>query len=130
MKRLSIGTAIVAVLALSSVALAAGPSGTYKRNVRTKALNGVLNGTWTVTLYRGRYTVTDKGAIVLQGQYSIHGNRITIGGGSGQAFCKVTGIYSFKLSGGKLSFGRVNDPTKKCQARVDVLTNGPFTKVG
>lgn len=130
MKKLTAGAAMVAALALSSVALAAQPSGTFKRKVHTSALQGALNGTWTVNLYRGQYTVTDNGAIVLQGRYSIKGSQITVGGGGKQAFCQVTGVYSYKLSGNRLTFKKVNDPTKKCTGRVDVLTNGPFTRVG
>lgn len=130
MKKLSVGAAVAAALALSSVALAAQPSGTFKRKVHTSALEGAVNGTWTVNLYRGQYTVTDNGAIVLQGRYSIKGNLITVGSGGKQAFCQVSGVYSYKLSGNKLTFKRVNDPTKKCAGRVAVLTNGPFTRVG
>jgi hypothetical protein len=130
MKKRALGIALAGALTLSSLALAATPSGTYKAKVRSRAYNGALDGTWTVTLYKGKYTVTDNGTVVLQGKYSISGTRITIGGGGHKAFCQVTGVYTFKLSGNKLSFGKVSDRTAKCAGRRIVLTSGAFTKVG
>ena len=130
MKKRALGIAVVGMLALSSVALAATPSGTYKAKVHSSAFNGALDGTWTVTLYHGKYTVTDNGTVVLQGKYSISGTRITIGGGGHKAFGQVTGVYTYRLSGSKLSFSKVSDPTTKCAGRRIVLTSGAFTKVG
>jgi hypothetical protein len=129
MKKLALVAAVAAALAFSTAAMAAGLGGTYKAKVHTNAFSGSLNAEWTISLNGGKYKVAEDGSVVLNGKYSVSGNRITIGGGGSGDFCRVKGIYSFKLSGKKLTFSKVSDSTKACRGRVDVLTNGPFTKV-
>jgi hypothetical protein len=129
MKKLVLAAAMVATLALCSVAAAASLSGTFKRKIsHVTAFSGALNGTWTISLSGGKYKVAENGAVLLNGKYSVSGNKITIGGGGSGDFCRVKGLYSFTLSGSDLYFKRIKDQTKACRGRVDVLTNGAFVK--
>ena len=130
MKRFAIAGSVIAALGLCSVALAASTlSGTYKTKIHSTALGGALNGTWTIKFKNGSYTVTDKGAVVVQGKDKIKGTKITFNGkSSGPDACnKGSGTYKFKLKGSKLTFTTVgSDP---CVGRATILT-GKFTKVG
>ena len=128
MKRLVLAIAVVAALALCSVAAAASLSGTFKAYVHNRAFSGALVGTWTITLSGGNYKVAEGGSVLLSGRYSVSGNKIVIGGGGAGDFCRVKGTYSFRLSANKLSFTKISDNTKACRGRVDVLTSGPFTR--
>jgi hypothetical protein len=129
MKKLVLAIAMVATLALCSVAAAASLTGTFKRDIsHVSAFSGALNGTWTISLNGGKYKVSEGGTVLLSGKYSISGNKITIGGGGSGDFCRVKGLYSFSLSANKLYFKRINDQTKACRGRVDVLTNGPVVR--
>ncbi|HWF72441.1 MAG TPA: lipocalin family protein [Solirubrobacteraceae bacterium] len=130
MKRLVIGVAFAAALALCSVALAGGGlSGTYKTKVHTSALQGALNGTWTIAFKSGAYTVTDNGAAVIHGKYAVKGDKITLTDKSGKDACPAPGTYKFTLTGKKLRFARVSDSNPACIGRVTVL-GGKFTKIG
>jgi hypothetical protein len=111
------------------VAIAAGTlSGTYKEKLHTSALGGQLNGTWTIKFKSGGYTVTDNSKVVLHGNYSITGNKITLKDNSGPDKCSGTGVYNFKLKGKTLTFTKVSD-TASCVGRATVLS-GKFTKIG
>ena len=128
MKRLAIAAAIVAGLALSSAAVAAGTlSGTYKTKVHTTALGGQLNGTWTIKFKTGAYTVTDAGKVVIHGKYTIKSGKISLTDKSGPDKCPGTGVYKFKLTGKALKFTKVSDKPA-CIGRQTVLA-GNFTKV-
>jgi hypothetical protein len=128
MKRLAIVVAVVAGLALCSVALAAGTlSGKYKTKVHTSALGGQLNGTWTIDFKSGGYTVTDQGKVVLHGKDSIKGTKISLTDTRGADKCPGTGTYKFKLKGKALKFTKVKD-SAACAGRATVLS-GAFTKV-
>ncbi|HEY5317512.1 MAG TPA: hypothetical protein VIJ20_05995 [Solirubrobacteraceae bacterium] len=129
MKRLAIGGTVAALLMLASLALGAGTlSGTYKTKIHTSALRGQLNGTWTIAFERGAYTVTDDGAAVIHGKYTIRGRDITLRDKSGKDACPAPGTYKFTLSGDKLKFTKLSDPKAACVGRVTVLS-GTFTKV-
>lgn len=119
--------AVMAVgLGLSAAAVAAGsPSGTYKGNVTSVALGGVLKGTWTLVFKSGRYSVADNGKVVIRGKYSISGTKITLGHETGPAACAATGTYTFKIAGQTLRFIRISDT---CAGRKTVLA-ASFTKV-
>jgi hypothetical protein len=130
MKRLAIGVIFAVALAGCSAALAAGTlSGTYKTKIHTTALQGAVNGTWTIAFKSGAYTVTDNGATVIHGKYTIKTDKITLTDKSGKDACPAPGTYKFTLSGNKLKFTKVSDSNPACIGRVTVL-GGKFTKVG
>jgi hypothetical protein len=129
MKRLAIATAVVAALALSSAALAASTlNGTYRTKIHTTALGGAVNGTWTIKLKSGNYTVIHKGRTTVHGKYSIKGSKITLKGGTGPNACPAPGTYKFKLKGKTLKFTKVSDSNPACVGRQTVL-KGTFTKI-
>ena len=132
MKRLAAAVVAVAVLALIPAALAAGTlSGKYKEVIKNDhAEGGHLNGTWVLDFTKGKYAASDNGHPVVHGADSIKGDKITFQPGKGMDKCPAPGTYKFKLSGSKLTFTVVSDSNPKCAGRRDVLTHGPFTKVG
>jgi hypothetical protein len=130
MKRLAIGLTVAVALAGCSAAIAAGTlSGTYRTKIHTSALHGAVNGTWTINFKSGAYTVTDDGAAVIHGKYSIKGDKITLTDKGGKDACPASGTYKFTLAGNKLKFTRVSDSNPACVGRVTVLA-GKFTKGG
>jgi len=130
MRRLVITVTVSVVLSLAAVALAASAlHGTYKTRITGHALGGAVNGNWTINFNSPNYTVTDNGAVVVHGKYSISGTKITFNDKSGRAACPTPGIYSYTLNGSKLKLTRVSDSFAKCAGRETVLA-GSFTKVG
>ena len=128
MKRLAIIATAIGALGLASVALAAAPSGTYKTVITSKAYGGQLKGTWTIKFKSGAYTVTDKGATVIHGKYTVSGSKMSFKDTSGRDACSNKGVYKFSLAGSKLTFTKVSD-TSACTGRIVVLTSHPLTKV-
>jgi hypothetical protein len=129
MKRLTVAVSVAVVLALASVALAAGTlSGTYKTTIGSAPLGGALKGTWTIKFNSPDYTVTDNGTAVIHGKYSITGTKITFNDKSGKDACPSPGVYKFTLNGSKLKFTRVSDSATKCAGREGVLA-GSYTKL-
>ncbi|HWF34715.1 MAG TPA: hypothetical protein VG295_05075 [Solirubrobacteraceae bacterium] len=129
MKRFIIALSCLLALGAASGALAAGTlSGTYRTKIHTSALGGAVNGTWTLAFKSGAYTVTDNGAVVIHGRYTITGDKITLRDKSGKDACPGSGTYKFALTANKLKFTRVRDPKPACVGRVTVLA-GKFTKV-
>jgi opacity protein-like surface antigen len=130
MKRLAVVAVLLAMLIMASVAAAAGTlSGTYQAKIGAQPLGGKLKGTWTIKFSHGNYKVSDNGTAVVKGKYTISGAKVTLGHESGPAACPGSGTYTFKLSGKKLTFTRVNDGTAACAGRATVLA-GHFTKIG
>ena len=111
---------IVAALALSSVALAAGGlSGTYKTTIKSPAQ---LKGSWVLTLAQGgSYTVAVNGQPVARGKYTSTAKTITFDRERGSG-CTGAGTYAWKKSGKTVSFTRKRE-TASCQARAAVLAH-------
>jgi hypothetical protein len=129
MKRLAILTMLLAMMAMSSVAAAAGTlSGTYQTKIGAKPLGGQLKGTWTIKFSHGNYKVSENGATMVRGKYTISHGKLSLGHESGKAACPGTGTYTYKISGKKLKFTRVSDGTAPCAGRAAVLA-GHFTKI-
>jgi hypothetical protein len=124
MRRLAAVASMIALLALPSVALAAGlPPGKYTAKVTTPAN---LKGTWVLNFARGgTYTIADNGAVVVRGHFTST-SMIYLSGEKGPAACPQFGVYRWKRSGKTLRFTKVSDP---CAGRVAVLHN-PFTAAG
>jgi hypothetical protein len=128
MKKLAIAAAVIAA-AVPSVAIAAGGlSGTYKTTVHTTALGGALNGTWKIKFTSNGYMVSFGGKVVVSGRNAYNGPRIVFNDTSGADKCSGSGVYTYKLTGNKLTFTKVSD-TQSCIGRQLVL-KGTLTKVG
>ncbi len=131
MKRFAAVVTALLVLGLAGTALASGTlSGKYKMVIKNdSALGGDLNGTWVIRLKTGSYHVADNGKAEVNGKYKIKGHTITFKDTGGPGKCSGTGKYKFKLTGRKLKFTLVSDPSASCVGRKGVLTHGTFTKV-
>jgi hypothetical protein len=122
MRTFALAASVVAGLAASATALGADrPSGTYKTRVQTTALQGRLNGLWTITFKHGRYTVTDNGRAVVHGKYVIKSGKITFHDTSGPAACPGRASYRYRLQGASLKFTNVDDKSASCIGRRLVL---------
>ncbi len=131
MKRLSALAAMAVALALVPLALAAGGPGKLKTTLTGKGAkteHGMLDGTWTIDLggKSGPLDLTWNGRSNGGGTYSISGSTITLTPKKGGS-CKSKAKYTLKQSGNKVTFTAIKDA---CAVRKDVLTFGPWTKVG
>jgi hypothetical protein len=130
-KRLIIAVSILVALTVASVAFAASTlSGSYTTKITGKGantLNGALDGTWTLKLKNGKYSVKLGPKAEVHGNYTIKGNTISITDTGGPAKCKGTGKYKFKIKGSSATLTKVKD-SKACVGREDVLAH-KLTKV-
>jgi hypothetical protein len=121
-----IAAAIVAALTVASAAFAASTlSGTYTTKITGKGantLNGALDGTWTLKVKNGKYTVKLGSKSEVNGNYTIKGNKISLTDTGGPAKCPGTGTYKFKISGNTATLTKVKDK-KACIGREDVLAH-------
>jgi hypothetical protein len=125
MKRLAVGTSMIAALVLPSVVLASGnpPLGKYTTNVKTPAR---LKGTWVLDFLKGgKYTITDNGTVVVRGHFTST-SRIYLSNETGPAACPQFGVYAWKRTGTTLKFTKVSD---SCVGRAAVLGHA-FTATG
>jgi hypothetical protein len=131
MKRLAVVVTALLVLGVAGTALASGTlSGKYKIVIKNdSALGGGLNGTWVLRLRHGIYHVTDNGKAEVNGTFKIKGHTITLKDTGGPGKCSGSGKYTFKLTGKRVRFKLVSDPSSSCVGRRAVLTHGAFTKV-
>lgn len=132
MKRLTALAMLAVALTVVPLALAAGGPGKLKTKLTGTGANtehGMLDGTWTIDLASGTsgpLGLTWNGRHVGGGTYVISGSTITLTPKKGGS-CKTKGKYTFMQKGNKFTFKRVKDT---CAVRRDVLTFGPWTKVG
>ena len=122
--RMSLAVAI-AMLAVSSVALAAGgPVGTYSTTIKSPAQ---LKGTWAITFAKGgAYAVSVNGETVARGRYASTATTITLDRERGSG-CTGAGTYAWKRSGKTVTFTKKRE-SPSCQARALVLSHR-FTQV-
>jgi hypothetical protein len=120
MKQLAIAAAVVAALALSSVALAGGTlPGKYTTTIKSPAQ---FKGTWVLTLAKGgAYTVAGN-RLLIRGKYSTTPSKITFGHETGDGACPKSGTYTWKKTGRTLKFTRVSD-SPLCSGRAGVLAH-------
>lgn len=124
-KVVQLGAAVVAALALASVALGAGGvTGTYATTIKSPPQ---AKGRWVVTFAkRGTYTVALNGKPLSRGTYSATATTITLRE-SAAAGCGGVGTYAWKKSGKTLRFIRKRE-APACQGRAIVLAH-PFAQV-
>jgi hypothetical protein len=126
MKRFTIAAVMVAALAHSPGALAAGaPSGKYQ----TKIATGGLKGTWTITFGKqGAYTVVGPFTGLIRGKGKVSGTTFTFNhekNTADDACGEVPGKYRFTITGKTLKLTRISD---KCEPRRGVFSH-KLTKV-
>jgi Lipocalin-like domain len=132
MKRLTMVTAVLLILAAVPLALASTGPGKFESTLSGKGANtkhGGLDGTWTIDLASatsGKVKLTWNGRRNGGGTYTISGKTITLTPKKGGT-CTTTAEYALKLSGQTLTFTPVKDT---CEIRRDVLTYGRWTKIG
>jgi hypothetical protein len=132
MKRLITLGAMLLSLTVGSTALATGGLGKFETKISgnsAKTEHGKIHGTWTVDFASptsGKVKLTWNGKNAGGGEYVISGSTITLTPKKG-GDCKAEGKYRFTLSGNTLTFKAISD---RCADRRDVLTYGPWTKVG
>jgi hypothetical protein len=121
MKRLGILAALLAALALPSLAPAADgpPPGKYTAKITTPA---ALKGTWTLSFSKnGTYTIARNGKIVVRGHDLSIAPQMQFSKETGPLACKSLGFYNFKRTGKTLTFEQLSD--KKCAGRELVLSH-------
>lgn len=118
--------AVVASLAVSSIALAAGGlAGTYTTTVKSPA---ELKGKWSITFAQGgSYKVAWNGETVARGAYRSTPTTVTLSLERGSS-CKGAGTYAWKRSGKTVAFTKRRE-SASCPARAAVLSH-PFTRTG
>jgi hypothetical protein len=122
--RAAVAVAVVA-LAVASVASAANLSGRFTARVGNAPVPA-LDGTWTLTIGGGTYSVSFRG-IAERGRLSLHGSTVDVGPTTGQLACKggaASGSYRYSLAGSTLRLQRIHD---SCPTRAFLLSH-TFTK--
>ena len=120
------GAVMVAALAVSAVALAAGGgvAGTYATTVKSPA---EMKGRWVLTLAKsGTYAVALNGQAVARGRYSATATTITLREPVDNG-CGGSGTYAWKKTGKSIRFARKREAAS-CEARAAVLAHR-FTQV-
>ncbi len=123
---------VVAALAVSSVAWGTPAlTGTYRTTVTSRALGGLVKGSWTVTFNRGAFSAAKGGVVATNGSYSVSGSRITVRSAPGHLRCPIASVYTYALNGPTLKFTLISGSSSNasCEARQIVLA-GSLTKVG
>jgi hypothetical protein len=118
LKQLALAASLVAMLALSSVALGSGTlAGKYTTSIKSPAQ---FKGTWVLTFAKGGTYTVDNGQLLIRGRYSTNGSRITFGHETGDGACAKSGTYTWKKTGRTLKFTRVSE-SPVCSGRSGVL---------
>ena len=120
LKQLALAASLVAMLALSSVALASATlAGKYTTSIKSPAQ---FKGTWVLTFAKGGTYTVDNGQLLIRGRYSTNGSRITFGHETGDGACAKSGTYTWKKTGRTLKFTRVSE-SPVCRGRSGVLSH-------
>jgi hypothetical protein len=134
MTRITLTGAALAISAVAVVAVPAlgAPTAPFAPRVYSTKITGatpaVLNGTWRLAVKQGTFSVAKGTALAVSGTVRIAGQRITFHDLAGPFSCRgaqATGVYSWRLSGKRLTLTAVREP---CAGRKTILTK-PFTRV-
>ena len=118
--------AVTAAPATGSPAASIGPH-VYSTKI-AGAKPAVLDGTWRLTVNRRSFSVAKGTTLAVSGTARIVGNRITFHDLGGPLSCQgaqATGVYSWRVSGKRLTLNAVHEP---CAGRKTILTT-PFTRI-
>ena len=133
MRRITLG-AVATTVALAAVAAtpATGSVSAIGPHVYSTKIVGatpaVLDGTWRLTVNRRSFSVAKGTMFAVSGTARIVGNRITFHDLGGPFSCRgaqATGVYSWRVSGKRLTLTAVREP---CTGRKTILTK-PFTRI-
>ena len=133
MRRITLG-AVATTVALAAVAAtpATGSAAAIGPHVYSTKIVGatpaVLDGTWRLTVNRRSFSVAKGTMFAVSGTARIVGNRITFHDLGGPFSCRgaqATGVYSWRVSGKRLTLTAVREP---CTGRKTILTK-PFTRI-
>jgi len=133
MRRITLG-AVATTVALAAVAAtpATGSAAAIGPHVYSTKIVGatpaVLDGTWRLTVNRRSFSVAKGTMFAVSGTARIVGNRITFHDLGGPFSCRgaqATGVYSWRVSGKRLTLTAVREP---CAGRKTILTK-PFTRI-
>lgn len=93
----------------------------------TQQQRSTLSGTWTFAFQPGNHFVWRRnGSEVARGPYQIEGNQITFPGDqTGRISCSATGVYTWEITDGQLTFTPVREG---CHERIAVLTSRPLAR--
>ena len=133
MRRITLGALATAVaLAAVTAAPATGSAAAIGPHVYSTKIVGatpaVLDGTWRLTVNRRSFSVAKGTMFAVSGTARIVGNRITFHDLGGPFSCRgaqATGVYSWRVSGKRLTLTAVREP---CTGRKTILTK-PFTRI-
>ena len=133
MRRITLGAVATAVaLAAVTAAPATGSAAAIGPHVYSTKIVGatpaVLDGTWRLTVNRRSFSVAKGAMLAVSGTARIVGNRITLHDLGGPFSCRgtqATGVYSWHVSGKRLTLTAVREP---CTGRKTILTK-PFTRI-
>ena len=133
MRRITLGAVATAVaLAAVTAAPATGSAAAIGPHVYSTKIVGatpaVLDGTWRLTVNRRSFSVAKGAMLAVSGTARIVGNRITFHDLGGPFSCRgaqATGVYSWRVSGKRLTLTAVREP---CTGRRTILTK-PFTQI-
>jgi hypothetical protein len=134
MRRITLGVVLAAILltavtaapAVGSRAASIGPHVYSTKIVGAKP--ALLDGTWRLTVNRRSFSVAKGTTLAVSGTARIVGNRITFHDLGGPFSCRgaqATGVYSWRVSGKRLTLTAVREP---CTGRRTILTK-PFTRI-
>ena len=134
MRRITLGVVLAATLlaavtaapAVGSRAASIGPHVYSTKIVGAKP--ALLDGTWRLTVNRRSFSVAKGTMFAVSGTARIVGNRITFHDLGGPFSCRgaqATGVYSWRVSGKRLTLTDVREP---CTGRKTILTK-PFTRI-
>ena len=134
MRRITLGVVLAATLlaavtaapAVGSRAASIGPHVYSTKIVGAKP--ALLDGTWRLTVNRRSFSVAKGTMFAVSGTARIVGNRITFHDLGGPFSCRgaqATGLYSWRVSGKRLTLTAVREP---CAGRRTILTK-PFTQI-
>jgi hypothetical protein len=131
-KSIALATAAFAAAILVAGSAYAAGTPTIASHVYSARITGatppVLNGVWRLAVRPAAFSVTKGSALAVAGSVRIAGNRITFHDLRGPFACRgaqATAVYSWRLSGTRLSLTAVREP---CAGRKTILTK-PFTRV-
>ena len=84
-------------------------------------------GTWGLGFHAGNhFVVTQNGTQVVQGAYTLAGDRISFTTDEGQYACNAPATYTWAVSNGQLTFTPVG--TDPCEGRRMALTTRAYTR--
>ena len=130
MKKIAITAALIAAAVGVTPATSAAPTlGPHAWVAKVSGSTPLLNATWGLAFRAPTYDVTRNGGLAVAGTARIVGNKVTFHDLSGSFACRgatqVSGSYTWRILGKKLTFKRVSDA---CLGRSSVLSH-TFTRI-